>query len=594
MQKKRHTYQTGIIGNCGFIAHVHKDGSIPWLCWPKFDSSPVFGTMLDPDAGEFSIIPEEEILSTSQQYIQNTNILVTEFHTAAGKFRIIDFAPRFYSEETAQYPLVLCRKVELLEGNPRIRVNLSPKYDYGKEKPTVTNGLNFLSYKFHSLELKLYTNFSHNYLLNGKSEVLNETKYFYLACDSDLSHNLKETMESFYHRTKGYWQNWVKHCSLGNFAQNEVIRSALCLKIHQYQDTGAIIASSTTSLPESPGSGRNWDYRYCWIRDSYYTLNALTTLGHFEEMERFANYLANLKPNQEGRYQPLYTITGDSFIDEEILDLEGYKQNVPVRVGNQAYTHIQNDVYGQILLSLLPLYSDERILDKNRFQNLSQIRNILFQIKKTMNEPDAGLWEFRNLSQKHCYTFLFHWAGASAVIKIAESLGEKDLLKEAITLKEEAIKKIEECYHKEKSCYTQAEGTAHLDASLLQLVTMSYLDPTSPKAKDHIKAIEKNLKTEKGLLYRYKHKDDFGTPESTFLVCSFWYIECLACMNRLEEAEQLFHTTVNYSNHLGLFSEDIEAESNSMWGNFPQTYSHVGLVNAAYRISQKKGNPVFL
>ncbi|TGN10062.1 glycoside hydrolase family 15 protein [Leptospira ilyithenensis] len=589
----QHKYNTGIIGNCGYIAHVDSNANIPWMCLPRFDSSPVFGSLLDPDCGNFSITSDEEIYSVKQEYIQNTNIISTEFHTSGGKFRVIDFAPRFYQDGQAYYPLTLCRKVERLEGNPKIKIDLNPKYHFGKESPEIQFGSDRISYVFNNFKLRLYTNFSHNYLLNKRSEVLSETKYFVLTYGFSLNGNLPHLFEEYYHKTKDYWQNWVKHCSIGSFAAKEVIRSALVLKIHQYQDTGAIIASSTTSLPEANGSGRNWDYRFCWIRDSYYTLQALTRLGHFEEMESYANYIANLKPTGEGRYQPLYSITGETLIAEEEIPIKGYLGNTPVRVGNQAYTHIQNDAYGQILLSLLPLYLDERLPDKNRYHNRTLVKNILNQIEATMEEPDAGLWEFRNLSQNHCYTYLFHWAGAKATIKIAESLEDLDLKKSALSLLDKSKLRIEKCFDPNAQAYTQAIGTKHLDASLLQLITMSYLKPQSETAHKHLEELERKLKTKEGLFFRYLHNDDFGKPDSTFLVCAFWYIESLACLGKVEEASELFYKMIEHSNHLGLFSEDVDAKDGSQWGNFPQTYSHVGLVNAAFRISQKKGNLVF-
>ncbi|TGL35705.1 glycoside hydrolase family 15 protein, partial [Leptospira bourretii] len=231
--------------------------------------------------------------------------------------------------------------------------------------------------------------------------------------------------------------------------------------------------------------------------------------------------------------------------------------------------------------------------EKNRFHNLSLIKNILDKIELTMSEPDAGLWEFRNFSQKHCYTFLFHWVGAKAVKVIATVLGEKELQQKSESLMKDAENNIEACFDIELGCYTQAQGKKDLDASLLQLITLGYLDPKSEKAKTHLKAIEQSLKTKNGLLYRYLHNDDFGKPETTFLVCTFWYVEALACMDRLDEAIKLFNEVTKHANHVGLYSEDIESNSGSQWGNFPQTYSHVGLVNAAHRISEKKTKSLF-
>ncbi|MEO1449141.1 MAG: glycoside hydrolase family 15 protein, partial [Bacteroidota bacterium] len=404
------------------------------------------------------------------------------------------------------------------------------------------------------------------------------------------------TIDTIYHKTKAFWRRWVKRTSIGTYNQEAVIRSALTLKMHQYQDTGAIIAATTTSLPESPGSTRNWDYRYCWIRDTHYTLKALTNLGHFTELEDYAHYIENLALNvgEDNRFQPLYSITGEAKLIEQILPLAGYKGNTPVRIGNQAYEHIQNDVYGQVLVSLLPLFTDKRLKQEDKSNLLPLVMRILKQIEATMYEPDAGLWEFRNKAQLHAYTFLFHWAGSQAALKIAREFKDFEMMTLAERLVKESTKQIEACYDEERGVYTQAVGTKNLDASLLQLITMNYLDPNSEKARKHVEVLESELKTPEGLFYRYKHADDFGEPETTFLICAFWYVETLACVGRVDEAIEIFDRLVTYSNHLGMLSEDVDASNSSQWGNFPQAYSHVGLVNAAFAISKRLNTEAFL
>ncbi|MCG6153510.1 glycoside hydrolase family 15 protein [Leptospira bandrabouensis] len=590
---KNHKYNSGIIGNGSYIAHINTKAEIVWLCWPNFDSSPIFGSLLDKNCGHFSILPDSNIISTSQVYLENTNILRTEIVIETGSFAVLDFAPRYYQNGILHSKRNLYRKIIPITGDVKVKFQLNLTYSYGKEylKPRVNS--EGILYQTNDFQLHLTSNVSLNQILKENYFLLNQNIYLALFESIPTDILLGEYIESEFKKTKHYWQNWVKHCSIPIFAQKQQIRSALCLKLHQFQETGAIIASSTTSLPEAPLAGRNWDYRFCWLRDGFYTLLALTNLGQFEELEMYSQYISNLTPTAEGRYQPLYSIFGENFLEEKILELEGYLSNKPVRIGNSAYTHKQNDAYGQILLSLLPLYLDERIPEKNRFHNLGLVKNILEQIELTMEEPDAGLWEFRNFSQKHCYTYLFHWIGAKAAKEIALKLGRPDLIEKSEILMEQAATNIEKCYDDKLGCYTQAQGKKDLDASLLQLITLGYLDPKSEKAKSHIAAIEKTLKTENGFMYRYLHQDDFGKPETTFLVCTFWYIEALACMSRLEEAMKLFDFVCEHANHLGLFSEDIESKSGNQWGNFPQTYSHVGLVNAARKISQKKSDSLF-
>lgn len=590
----RHTYESGIIGNCGYLAHVNKNTDISWLCWPRFDSSFVFGSMLDKQkGGEFSILPEGEFESV-QRYVENTNVLTTEIQCIDGKYRITDFAPRFRLYERYYRPLMLVRKIEPISGHPRIRVTCRPVGDYGKTQLMPLQGSNHIQFDGLNKPLRLTTNISTNYILDHNYFVLNETKYLVLTFGMPLEAPLEITAEDFLMRTMSYWQQWIKNTGIENMYQKQVIRSSLALKIHQYEDTGAIIAASTMSLPEYHNSGRNWDYRYCWLRDAYYILNAFNNIGHFEEVDHYFHFIANLPLRNGERYNPLYSITGGNDLTEHILDLEGYLGNKPVRVGNQAVEHIQNDIYGQVMLSLLPLYIDKRFIINERHDSSRWINEILGKIDSTLDEPDAGIWEFRSLMQHHCYTNLFQWAGCKAAMKIAIHIGDDKLLETAKRLHDRAVEKIEACYDPVRKVYTQAIGTPNLDASTLQLIMMHYLDPTSDRAKDHLIALEAELKADKGLFYRYIHKDDFGKPKTTFLVTAFWYVEALACVGRTDEAMEYFENLIKFSNHLGLLSEDVDEIDGSQWGNFPQAYSHVGLMNAAYRISKKLDRPGFL
>jgi GH15 family glucan-1,4-alpha-glucosidase len=592
---EQHLYQTGIIGNCAFIAHVNKNTDISWLCWPRFDSPFVFGSLLDKKkGGEFSILPQGEFTST-QYYIENTNVLRTEITAEDGKYRITDFAPRFRLYERYFKPLMFIRKIEPLEGNPRITIKCEPVCDYGKSKMKQSRGSNHIDYLGCDENIRLSTNVSVTYILDEKAFVLNDVKYLIMTYGQNLEAPVVSTAENFLRETIAYWRLWIKHSSIAGFYQPFVIRSALVLKIHQYEDTGAIIAASTTSLPESPGSTRNWDYRYCWLRDSHYVLTSLNHIGHFEEMEKYFNYLSDISHAEDTRYQPLYGIAGEREITERTLDhLEGYKGEQPIRIGNQAYEHIQNDIYGQVLISMLPLYTDHRFVFSERSDSVKWIESVLSKIESTIDEKDAGIWEFRNIANVHCYSNLFQWAGAQAALKMAKTINNEDFEQRAEILIDKAAAHIEACYDPERKVYTNAVGSPHLDASTLQLIMMNYLDPASDRAKDHLIALEKELKTEDGLFYRYLHADDFGKPKTTFLICAFWYVEALACVGRTDEAIKEFENIIKYCNHLLLFSEDVDAKTGSQWGNFPQAYSHVGLMNAAYRIAIKLDRPIFL
>ncbi|SKB37542.1 Glucoamylase (glucan-1,4-alpha-glucosidase), GH15 family [Sphingobacterium nematocida] len=595
MAKQKHIYNSGIIGNCAYIAHVGKDSNINWLCWPSFEDSFVFGTLLDEhQGGRFSITPPSGIIHSSQYYVENTNILCTTIESAEGTYRITDYAPRFEQYERYYKPLMLIRKIEPISGHPKVRVVCDPKYHYGKSSFQKNRGSNHIQFECGDVKMRLVTNMPTSHFFDDVAYLINKPVYLILTFGNPFEAPIERTAEEFLGRTRQYWHRWVKNASIPSFYQKEVIRSALALKLHQYEDTGAIIAASTTSLPEHPGAGRNWDYRFCWVRDSYYVLTALSHIGHFEEMEKYASYIANITQSDAGRLQPLYGILGQSNLEEKTLDfLNGYMGNQPIRIGNQASEHIQNDVYGQAMIALLPLFTDHRFRHQNTGFAAQWTRFILQKMELTIDEKDAGIWEFRNMEKRHCYSNLFQWAGATAALKIARQYGLEDTAIQANALRERAIEHIESCYDDHRKVYTNAQDNTDLDASTLQLIMMGYLDPNSPKAKEHLLQLEKVLKGEHGLFYRYLHKDDFGRPKSTFLVCAFWYVEALACVGRLEEAQTVFKQLLSFGNHLMLFSEDVDDQDGSQWGNFPQAYSHVGLVNAAYRIAIKLDNPTF-
>jgi GH15 family glucan-1,4-alpha-glucosidase len=589
-----HKYDMGVIGNCSYLAYIDKQADVKWMCLPRFDSSFLFGSLLDEEkGGHFFIRPAAKGYSARQYYVTNTNVLCTEFTCRDGKFLVKDCAPRIRIYERQFRPLMLVRKVELIEGEPAIMVSCRPTGDYGKSVPESVIASNHIRYLNLDQQVRLTTDIPLTYIQQEKSFILDQDRYLVLTYGEPLEAPLKETADEFIRKTVDDWQAWIKSSYLPDLYQEEVIRSALVLKLHQYEDTGGIIASGSTSLTEFHDSTRNWDYRYCWFRDAHYTLRAFNQIGHFEELEKYFDFIYNIISNATDSLQPLYSVAGDKKLVETTLDLAGYMGNKPVRIGNRAYIQSQHDVYGQVLVSLLPLYTDKRLIfgKKNSYHRI--VPWLLTQIGRTMALPDSGLWEFRSEVQVHTYTLLFHWAGAKAAYKIAGLFGDQELMNKATLLAAEAARLIETAYDPSRKLYTQAIGTANLDASTLSMITMDYLDHRSDTARDHIAAMEKELLTDKGLFYRYKHYDDFGFPESTFLVCAFWYVDALACVGRTADAIRNMDQLLGFSNHLGIFSEDATADG-SQWGNFPQTYSHVGLINAVCRIGRKLDKADFL
>jgi GH15 family glucan-1,4-alpha-glucosidase len=586
-----HQYNMGIIGNCSYLAYIDNHAGVKWLCWPRFDSSFIFGSLLDNQrGGQFTISPVGDYTSR-QYYIPNTNVLCTEFQCVNGKFRVLDCAPRFQQYERNFKPLMLVRKIERLDGTPAIKVVCKPVGAYGTMIPETVMSSNHIRYLNFDMQMRLTSDISLSYIKEEQPFVLDGNRYLVLTYGEPLEAPLKATAEDFINKTVRYWQTWIKSTYIPDLYQEQVIRSALVLKLHQYEDTGGIIASGTTSLPEYHNSQRTWDYRYCWFRDSYYTLKAFNEIGHFDELERYFEYIQNILMRETDRMQPLYSITGQKDLKETHLDnLEGYMNNQPVRVGNEAFLQIQHDVSGQVLVGLLPLYIDKRLTFSTKHSYKPMVDRLLAWIERTMDEPDAGLWEFRKVTQVHTYTLLFHWAGCKAAAKIGKVMTDGDLVKRASRLADLAAERIERSYDARRGVYTQAPGAEHLDASTLKMITMGYLDPRSEKARRHLEALEKLLRTDQGLFYRYVHEDDFGKPEATFLVCAFWYVDALACVGRIEDAVKTMDKILAFANSLGIFSEDVGLDG-SQWGNYPQTYSHVGLINAVFRIAKKLDAP---
>ncbi|NUO49987.1 MAG: glycoside hydrolase family 15 protein [Polyangiaceae bacterium] len=591
----RHVYDMGVVGNCAFLAHVDARAEVVWMCLPRFDSSFVFGHLLDPQRG--GVLAVEGIdppKVTRQAYVWNTNVLVTDVELPEGSFRVTDCAPRFVDHGRIFKPLMLVRKIEPLSSSPRVKIVCRPRGEYGLVVPRTYPQSNHLRYDIGQDTVRLHSNVPLSYIANESPFVLGEKKYLIFTWGPPFEGALEDTAEEYIRRTVEYWQKWVENCAIGRFYQREVIRSALVLKLHQYEDTGAIIASGTTSLPEFPGSGRNWDYRFCWLRDAHFTLTALARIGQFEEMKRFAEFIENIVASAKGNsYPPAVRIVGTMDLPEQIIPLSGYDEKGLVRVGNAAYAQRQNDIYGQIIYALLKLYVDERFPREPRTASKHLIATLLGIIDARLDEPDASLWEFRGIARRHCYTALCHWVGAKSAGRIARELDDHAMRRAATRLTARSERMIEACYDSHVGAYMQEPGSHEVDASTLQLIILSYLDPHSERAAKHLEVLERRLITEGGLMHRYTHPDDFGAPESAFLVCSFWYVEALAAMGRVEEALRELETLLTYSNSLGLFSEDVDPATGGQWGNFPQTYSHVGLINAVLRVTSKIEYPEF-
>jgi GH15 family glucan-1,4-alpha-glucosidase len=582
----------GIVGNCQFNALIDRTGNVAWLCWPRFDSSFVFGGLLDDtQGGSFAVSPASGTIGR-QSYRRNTNVLVTTFEDTAGSFEVIDFAPRFRVGERYYRPTTFVRILRPLAGRPMVQVTCAPQYQYGQQTLEAEAGDSFVRYLGAPAELRLSTDLPVEYIVESRPFVLSGDKHLILSYGAPPEEDAATLASKWLVETLAYWQRWVKHCHVPAEYQDEVLRAALVLKLHQYEDTGAVIAATTTSVPEAPGTQRNWDYRYCWLRDTLFSIAALQRLTHFEEMEAFVGFLENVVANAAGgRLQPVYGIGGEATLTENFLPyLKGFRGNGPVRIGNQAFEHHQHDVYGEMILAISPLFLDARFFDGRQEPPFALLSDLLGRINRHIEAEDAGLWEFRGSERLHTFTVLMHWAGAARAERIGHKHAKPELIESGAALKAHAAKLLEErCFDRDLGVYTQAAGLPHMDAALLMLINMGYLAGDDPRASAQIDAILATLNTPSGLIKRYAHADDFGATENSFTLCSFWLAEALARVGRVGEARRLFELLRSSGNHLGLFSEDLDPRTMTQWGNFPQTYSHVGLINAAFQLASNEG-----
>jgi len=575
----------GLVGNCQFSALVDAKGAVVWCCLPRFDSEPVFSSLLDAEAGgHFEVAPESGEAG-SQRYLDNTNVLETRFETRAGAFRILDFAPRFLQFDRIFRPTQLFRIVEPLEGTPRIRVSCEPRLGWSKAIPDRVFGSNHVRYEGFATPLRLTTDVPVSYL-SGQPFALTARKHLALSWGAPVEEALAPLSSRFLGETLRYWQAWVKHCNVPLSFQKEVIRSALVLKLHCFEDTGAIVAAMTTSLPEAPGSGRTWDYRYCWLRDAYYSLGAFRLLGHFEEREHFVNYLFDVAGGvKDLKLSPLYRIDGRSDLEERVLEKwPGYEGNGPVRIGNAAAEHLQNDIFGEMVLALAPVYLDERFQAERSSQAFDLLTGLARRAVEVAGSPDAGIWEYRTAWKPQTFSTLMCWAGADRMAKVArihKPALASEFEKAAASICAQIVR---EAWSEKLGAFASSHGGHELDASLLQMATLRLLSKDSPRIHRTIDAIERGLSRE-GWLFRYRADDGFGAPQVAFVICSFWLVEALALTGRLDEAKRHADRIIGALTPLGLVAEDYDPGARRMWGNFPQAYSHVGLIHAAFAAS---------
>lgn len=595
MSVQERNLELALVGNCTIGALVDKRAEIVWCCLPRFDGEPVFSSLLKSEDSEHLqgtfAIDIEDFSHSEQQYEKNTAVVKTTLYDKQGNgVTVIDFSPRFIQYGRIYRPMSIVRKLMPI-GAPRVRVRLRPATDDGAKPYRKIQGSNHIRYvQENELPLRLTSTLSVTAIMDERPYVLDGEHYLLLGADDSVEESLHHMAERFLLETEGYWLEWSRYLAIPFEWQEAVIRAAITLKLSAYEDTGAIIAAMTTSIPEAKDTERNWDYRFCWVRDSYFTVHALNRLGATRTMEQYLQYLMNIVASMgDEPLQPVFCINGAKEMPErQSKNLTGYRGMGPVRFGNQAAEQVQHDVYGAVVLSATQMFFDERIRRKGDVRLFQLLETIGEKAKNLYNQPDAGLWELRGRQHIHTFSSMMCWAATERLARIAQKLE----LPERATYWSEVTATIRSAIEKhgfnpQLNSYTATWDGDTMDASLLLACELGYVDGKDPRFVGTLESVEKVLKPDTSpYLFRYVVEDDFGAPENAFTICSFWYIDALAAAGRREEARALFEDLLSRRNHLGLLSEDIEPVSGELWGNFPQTYSMVGIINSARILSK--------
>jgi len=588
----------GVIGNCRSAALISDKGSIEWCCLPDFDSPSVFAKLLDNEkGGSFSIIVDNNYI-ISQKYLIRTNVLCTEFKSDEGTFEVIDFMPRYKIGDNYYAPAEIYRYIKFISGKPVFRVKYCPAFNYARDEVsniTEDNYIRTYSKTTPTDCLYLYTSINFSDVLDSNEVTLNHHEFLLLSYNQKLVEiDIKRVYMEF-QRTKVYWLNWTNHSKKYRKYNEEIIRSLLVLKIMSYEPTGAVLAALTTSIPETIGAVRNWDYRFCWLRDASMSIDTLLKMGHFNSAQRFLTYLKGILKSKTDSFQVMYGIRGERDLTEiDLPHLSGYENSKPVRIGNAAFYQKQNDVFGY-LLNVIYQYFDVFPGTLDDIEDMWEIvRNISFTVSTHWEKPDKGIWEIRNDEHHFVFSKVMSWVAMDRASRIALLLNKIEYAQTwrgiANDIKEDVFKK---GWNNTLQTFTQTYDNAELDASLLLMAEYGFIPASDLKYQKTVMAV-KNALYHDGLVYRYIIKDDFGKPESSFTICTFWLIQALYRTEMKDEAQEIFENLLSFGNHLGLFSEDIDFSTKRLLGNFPQAYSHLALINTAAMFSEETYLPKYI
>jgi GH15 family glucan-1,4-alpha-glucosidase len=584
-----------VIGNCAVASLIDREGRHVWHCLSRLDGDPVFNALLggtDPQTG-FMDIGVRDRGATRQRYLPNSAVLETVIEDGhGGSLRMFDFAPRFERFGRMFRPPMLVRRIEPMAGRPRITLRLRPDFDYGARRPQLTSGSNHVRYVGSSAVLRLTTDAPISYILHETEFALDRPLTLIIGADETVTDGPDTIGRTFLQETELHWQDWVRGLYLPFDWQEAVIRAAITLKLCSYEDTGAVLAALTTSIPEHANSGRNWDYRYCWLRDAFFTVTALNRLSATRTMEGFVRFIVDaVERNAEGSIAPLFAMAPGRSTGESIVQsLAGYRGQGPVRIGNAAVSQRQNDVYGSIVMTAAQMFWDERLPQRGDNELYRQLCLVGEEAARVALQPDAGLWEFRERQRVHTFSSAMCWAAQHRLGMIARRIGAEkesaDWFGRAKGLRQEVLKRATVNGKSGQDGWLSGvlDGQV-VDASSLVLPEVGLLASKDPRFIATVDMVGKRL-LRGGFIMRYTEADDFGEPRNAFLLCTLWYIDALAAVGRREEALEIFSNVLARRNHFGLLSEDIDPATGELWGNFPQTYSQVGLILCAMRLSR--------
>ena len=587
---ERQPLDLALIGNCRVAALVDSSARLVWWCFPRFDSNPVFSRLISGDEEKgFCDVVLADLAHVSSAYAHNTAIVETELEDKqGGRVRITDFAPRFMRYERMFHPPQLVRRIVPLAGLPRVAIRVRPTENYGRAITDWTSGSNHIRYHSGGTVMRLSTDAPLSYITHETTFTLSRPMTLFFGPDEPFRSALESTGQEFEEQTRRFWLGWVRSLAVPFEWQDAVTRAAITLKLCSFEETGAIVAAHTTSIPEAAYSGRNWDYRYCWLRDAYFVVQALNKMGATDTMEAYLNYIMTVASDLNAPLRPVHSIVPGEPLDERIApDLAGFLGQGPVRVGNLAVEQIQHDVYGSAILAATQMFIDHRLVrmgDKALFDRLEPLGEKAFQVALV---PDAGIWEYRGRQRIHTHSAAICWAACDRLAQIAVRLELSERAKVWRTRADDLGQTIlERAWREEKGAFSGSLDDDDLDASVLLLAELGLVKASDERFLRTCEAITRDLERD-GLTMRYVAKDDFGLPETAFLVCTFWHIDALASIGQRDKAREKFIELLGRRNLYGLLSEDLHPKTGQLWGNLPQTYSMAAIIDSATRLSVK-------